>query len=476
MPELGPSPLTAGDRDLSVDEARAAIARALAPISGIESVPLSQALGRVLAADVISPIDVPAHDNSAMDGYAFAGNALQARGATLLNCVGSVLAGAPSSAAVAAGNCMRITTGAVMPVGTDTVVPQELCRCDGDTVHIEPGVIAAGDNRRHRGEDLCSGQPALWRGRVLRPADLGLLASLGIGHANVMRRLRVALFSTGDELRAVGQALEPGCIYDSNRASLQAAVQRLGMEVVDLGLVADDPAALQATLDLAVAQADVVLTSGGVSVGEADHTRAVLARMGEVAFWKVAMRPGRPFAFGPLRRTADLPPTWLFALPGNPVAALVTFYAFAREALMQLAGATPQPLPVLQARCSTAIRKRPGRTEFQRAVVEWVADESGADGLANGRRGGGGGVGRNGGSGGGGGGSSGGSSGGGSGGDSGGGDRRGPGSWQVRLTGSQGAGVLRSMSEANALLVLHHEQGSVEAGDLVDVWLFEGLV
>ena len=240
--------------------------------------------------------------------------------------------------------------------------------------------------------------------------------------------------------------------------------------------LADDPAALQATLDLAVAQADVVLTSGGVSVGEADHTRAVLARMGEVAFWKVAMRPGRPFAFGPLRRTADLPPTWLFALPGNPVAALVTFYAFAREALMQLAGATPQPLPVLQARCSTAIRKRPGRTEFQRAVVEWVADESGADGLANGRRGGGGGVGRNGGSGGGGGGSSGGSSGGGSGGDSGGGDRRGPGSWQVRLTGSQGAGVLRSMSEANALLVLHHEQGSVEAGDLVDVWLFEGLV
>ena len=452
MPELGPSPLAAGDRDLSVDEARAAIARALAPISGSESVPLSQALGRVLAADVISPIDVPAHDNSAMDGYAFAGSALQASGATLLSCVGSVLAGAPSSAAVAAGACVRITTGAVMPDGTDTVVPEELCRSNGATVSIEPGVIATGDNRRRRGEDLGSGRPALRRGRVLRPADLGLLASLGIDHASVMRRLRVALFSTGDELRQGGQPLDPGCIYDSNRASLQAAVQRLGMEVVDLGLVADDPAALQATLAMAVAQADVVLTSGGVSVGEADHTRAVLARMGEVAFWKVAMRPGRPFAFGPLKRAGDLPPTWLFALPGNPVAALVTFYVFAREALMQLAGATPEPLPVLQARCSTAIRKRPGRTEFQRAVVERKPSDSVAGELADGR-----GSGAKGNSG-----NSGGSS--------------GSSGWQVRLTGSQGAGVLRSMSEANALLVLRHEQGSVEAGDLVDVWLFDGLV
>jgi len=289
-------------------------------------------------------------------------------------------------------------------------------------VEIEAGVIRHGENRRRQGEDLARGKPALHAGRLLRPADLGLVASLGIGELKVARRLRVALFSTGDELRTLGQALEPGCVYDSNRYALMAALQRLGMEVVDLGLVPDDPAALQATLEAAVAQADVVLTSGGVSAGDADFTRTLLARLGEVAFWKVAMRPGRPFAFGPLRAAGRS--SWLFALPGNPVAALVTFYAFVRDGLLQLAGATPEPLPVLQARCSHAIRKRPGRTELQRGRLSAAAD----------------------------------------------------GSWQVQITGSQGAGILRSMSEANALVVLRHEQGSVAAGELVDVWLFDGLV
>jgi molybdopterin molybdotransferase len=425
--ELGVSPLMAGDRNLSVDEARAAIAAALQPITASETVPLSQALGRVLAADLLSPIDVPAHDNSAMDGYAFAGSALQPGEPTTLRAVGTLFAGAPWAGAVGAGECLRIMTGAVMPAGLDTVVPLELCRVQtqpgGDLVLIEPGVIRTGENRRHRGEDLAVGKPALRAGRGLKPADLGLVASLGIEAVTVLRRLRVALFSTGDELRTLGQALEPGCIYDSNRYSLMAALQRLGMEVLDLGLVRDEPAALQATLARAMAEADVVLTSGGVSMGDADHTRAVLAQLGEVAFWKVAMRPGRPFAFGPLKRAAGQPPCWLFALPGNPVAALVTFYSFAREALLQLAGATPQPLPVLQARSTTALRKRPGRTEFQRGIVE-----------------------------------------------------RGPEGWQVRLAGSQGAGILRSMSEANCLVVLGHEQGSVAEGGLVDVWLFDGLV
>jgi molybdopterin molybdotransferase len=425
--ELGVSPLMAGDRNLSVDEARAAIAAALQPITARETVPLSQALGRVLAADLLSPIDVPAHDNSAMDGYAFAGSALQPGEPTTLRAVGTLFAGAPWAGAVGAGECLRIMTGAVMPAGLDTVVPLELCRVQtqpgGDLVLIEPGVIRTGENRRHRGEDLAVGKPALRAGRGLKPADLGLVASLGIEAVTVLRRLRVALFSTGDELRTLGQALEPGCIYDSNRYSLMAALQRLGMEVLDLGLVRDEPAALQATLARAMAEADVVLTSGGVSMGDADHTRAVLAQLGEVAFWKVAMRPGRPFAFGPLKRAAGQPPCWLFALPGNPVAALVTFYSFAREALLQLAGATPQPLPVLQARSTTALRKRPGRTEFQRGIVE-----------------------------------------------------RGPEGWQVRLAGSQGAGILRSMSEANCLVVLGHEQGSVAEGGLVDVWLFDGLV
>ena len=311
-----------------------------------------------------------------------------------------------------------------MPAGLDTVVPQELCRAEGSGVSIEAGVIRAGENRRRRGEDLARGQPAVRAGRVLRPSDVGLIASLGFDRVVVRRRLRVALFSTGDEIRAPGEPLPPGCIYDSNRYSLTAALHRLGVEVLDLGLVRDDPAALRATFERAVREADAVLTSGGVSVGEADYTRTLLAEMGDVAFWKVAMRPGRPFAFGPLRAAAGAAPVWLFALPGNPVAALVTFYAFAREALTVLAGARPEPLPALTVRSAQAIRKRPGRTEFQRGIVERAAD----------------------------------------------------GGWQVRLTGSQGAGILRSLSEANALVVLGHEQGSVAAGDPVEVWLFDALV
>ncbi|MEY4753016.1 MAG: hypothetical protein RJA44_691 [Pseudomonadota bacterium] len=426
MSELGPSPL-AGDDQLSVSAARAAIRAALHPIRGSEPVPLLQALGRVLAADVISPIDVPAHDNSAMDGYALRGSDLQADAPTVLECSATLHAGDVPTGSPPPGHCVRIMTGAVMPPGLDTVVPQELCQVEGHQVRIAPGQIRPGENRRLRGEDLACGRPALQAGRVLRPADLGLIASLGIAQVEVRRRLRVALFSTGNELRTLGEPLDAGCIYDSNRYSLMGALARLGVEIIDLGLVRDDPAALEATFASAIAQADAVLTSGGVSVGDADHTRDLLARLGTVDFWKVAMRPGRPFAFGPLHgqdESGAARTAWLFALPGNPVAALVTFYAFAREALLALAGATPEPLPTLQARCMTPIRKRPGRTEFQRGIVSRADD----------------------------------------------------GGWQVRLTGSQGAGVLRSMSEANALVVLGHEQKSVAAGDPVEVWLFDGLV
>jgi molybdopterin molybdotransferase len=423
MPELGPSPLTSGD-ELSVRAAIAAIAAVLRPITDTETLALDQALGRVLAADVVSPIDVPAHDNSAMDGYALLGADLQAGGPTVLRAVaGTVFAGASSGSRLASGECIRIMTGAVMPPGLDTVVPIELCRVEGDTVTLSPGVLRAGENRRHRGEDLTRGGVALPAGRLLRPADLGLVASLGMPRLSVFRRLRVALFSTGDELRAPGEPLPPGCIYDSNRASLLAALQRLGVEVIDLGLVPDDPAALRATLDSAIAAADVVLTSGGVSVGDADHTRDLLASCGEVAFWKVAMRPGRPFAFGPLFGAGGKT-AWLFALPGNPVAALVTFYVLARDALLALAGAIVPPTPRLRARSPVPIRKRPGRTEFQRAIVAPSAS----------------------------------------------------GGWDVRITGAQGAGILSSMSQANALLVLDHDQGSVAAGDEVEVWLFDGLV
>jgi molybdopterin molybdotransferase len=264
-------------------------------------------------------------------------------------------------------------------------------------------------------------------GQLLRPSDVWLIASLGIPQVAVVRRLRVAVFSTGNELRNAGEPLEPGCIYDSNRYTLLGAVRRLGMEAVDLGLVRDDPVALEATLERAVAEADVVLTSGGVSVGEADYTRDLLARMGSVAFWKVAMRPGRPFAFGPIRGLTDATrgkTAWLFALPGNPVASLVTFYAFAREGLLRLAGARAEAPRALQVRSAAAIRKRPGRTEFQRGILRRADD----------------------------------------------------GAWEVAITGAQGAGILRSMSEANALVVLQHDQGSVAAGALVEVWPFDGLV
>lgn len=423
MSDLGPSPLAAGEANLSVAQARAEIAAALHPIRDTEKVPLVQALGRVLAADVVSPIDVPAHDNSAMDGYAFGAAVLRTDGPTVLRAVGTVFAGAAFEAVVGRGECVRIMTGAVMPAGLDTVVPLELCRVEGEQVKIDPDVIKQGENRRKRGEDLALGKPAVRAGRILKPADLGLIASLGIGQVSAMRRLRVALFSTGNELRTLGQALDANCVYDSNRYSLLGALQRLGMEAIDLGVVPDDRQALQATLEKAMANADVVLTSGGVSAGDADYTREVLARLGKVAFWKVAMRPGRPFAFGPLALPGSERATWLFALPGNPVAALVTFYVFAREALLRLAGAQPEPLPVLQARCSKAIRKRPGRTEFQRGHVAPAAD----------------------------------------------------GKWDVQITGSQGAGILRSMSEANCLVVVNHEQGSVAAGEPVDVWLFDGL-
>ena len=419
---LGPSPLAAGDTQISVDAARAAIAAAITPVEGTQALPLQAAVGRVLAADVASPIDVPAHDNSAMDGYAFDGAALAAGAPTRLTPIATVYAGAPFAGRLAPGECVRIMTGAVMPAGLDTVVPLELCREADGQVLIAPGTLQRGENRRLQGEDLAAGRTALAAGRVLRPADLGLLASLGLTGVTVRRRLRVALFSTGDEVQEPGEPLRAGCIYDSNRTSLAAALQRLGMEVLDLGLVRDDPQALQATLQQALQEADAVVTSGGVSAGDADYTREVLARMGEVAFWKVAMRPGRPFAFGALQGANRR--AWLFALPGNPVAALVTFYAFAREALLRLAGAVPEPLPMLQARCHSAIRKRPGRTEFQRGIVAPGAD----------------------------------------------------GSWQVRLTGSQGAGVLRSMSEANCLVVLGHDQGPVSAGEPVAVWLFDALV
>ena len=407
---------------LPVAQAQEFIARLVPRVDAIESVPIRSALGRVLARDVVSQINVPASDNSAMDGYALRGSDLLVDAPTALELVGTGLAGDAFVGDVLAGQCLRIMTGAVMPAGLDTVVPQEFCSASEGKVTIPPGVVQPGDNRRLAGEDLAAGEVALHEGRVLRPADIGMLASLGQAEVAVFRKLRVAFFSTGDELRSIGEPLAEGCVYDSNRYTMWAMLQRLGVDMLDMGVVRDDPAALEATFRRAAESADAVITSGGVSVGEADHTKRVMAALGDVLFWRIAMRPGRPMAIGQIRSSGHN--AILFGLPGNPVAVMVTFYAFVRNALLAMSGATPQTLPMLRAASDKAIRKKPGRTEYQRGVVSRGDD----------------------------------------------------GSWRVAITGSQGSGILRSMSEANGLVVLHHEQGSVAAGELVDVLPFDGLV
>lgn len=417
---------------LTVAQVNAIIADVIEPIRGVEQVAIRSALGRVLAEDVVSSLDVPAHDNAAMDGYAFAGAVLaQAGGDTVcLDVMGTAFAGDGTGAAPDAGQAVRIMTGAVMPPGCDTVIPQEMVEllpapdasAGAQRVRFATRAVRAGDNRRLRGEDLARGQAALPRGRILRPADIGLLASLGVAEIKVRRRLRVAFFSTGDELRSIGEPLDPGCVYDSNRYTLHGMLRRLEVELIDMGVVRDDPAALEAAFRTACESADAVITSGGVSVGEADFTKQTMARLGEVTFWKIAMRPGRPMAFG--RIASNGHEALLFGLPGNPVAVMVTFYHFVRAALHRQMGAVVPPLPLIRLRSAGPIRKKPGRTEYQRGIVARGAD----------------------------------------------------GEMEVRLTGQQGSGVLRSMSEANCFIVLDHAQDMVAAGDRVDVMLFDGLV
>ena len=406
-----------------VRQAQHIIREFIQPVRAVEKVALRAALGRVLAADIVSPISVPAHDNSAMDGFAFAGDQLDAEHPTTLQVIGAVFAGRPSELRPEPGQCVRIMTGGVMPPGCDTVLPQELAAgITEDSVTIAPRTIKMGDNRRFKGEDLMEGSPALKAGKIVRPADLGLIASLGIAEVAVRRRLRVAFFSTGDELRSIGEPLAPGCVYDSNRYTLHGMLTRLGVELVDMGIVRDDPAALEAALRDACESADAVITSGGVSVGAADYTKQIMATLGDVTFWTIGMRPGRPMAFGKIRSNGHS--AFLFGLPGNPVAVMVTFYFFARHALLRMMGTDARDDLLVQARSFGPIRKKPGRTEYQRGILSVNAD----------------------------------------------------GSREVRITGSQGSGILRSMSEANCMVVLPDEQGNVAAGDLVDVLLFEGLI
>jgi molybdopterin molybdotransferase len=455
---------------LRAADVNAFLARLVEPVTETESVGLFEALDRVLAQDVISPISVPPHDNSAMDGFAFDAAMLRSDAPLTLKIIGTALAGKAWQGTVAAGECVKIMTGAIMPAGLDTVVPQEFVTFlphpsplpragegagagDGAgvgagheaqaTISIPPGLLQPGDNRRKLGEDLMAGRPALLKGTRLTPAACGLLASLGLATVPVFRRLKVAYFSTGDEILSLGELPREGAVYDSNRYTVFGLLTRLGIEVIDLGVVRDEPALLEAAFTQAAAQADAIITSGGVSVGEADHTKTMMKQLGDVAFWRIAMRPGRPMAVGRIsgikmassqrervtssyQDDSDSPPTSaiLFGLPGNPVAVMVTFLAFVRPALLRLMGNTSTPPPLLKAVCAEAIRKKPGRTEYQRGTVSTAPD----------------------------------------------------GTLQVRTTGNQGSGVLSSMVQGNGLIVLHHGQGNVAVGDEVDVMMFDGVI
>jgi molybdopterin molybdotransferase len=403
---------------MPVDKARKYIRDYLSPLQSRECLPVRGALGRVLAEDILSPSNVPNHNNSAMDGYALNADDLVTTGNTTLKITGTAFAGKSFPGKVGKGECVRIMTGAVMPEGCDTVVIQEHVQAEGGHISFGEG-IKRGQNLRYAGEDLKRGQTVFPAGHLVRPADLGLIASLGIGEVRVYRKLRVAFFSTGDELASIGQTLQEGQVYDSNRYTIYGMLARLGVDIIDMGVVRDDPELLEQALLDAAAAADVILTSGGVSVGEADFMKQLLNDLGQVVFWKIAMKPGRPLAYGKIGNAH------YFGLPGNPVSVMVTFYQFVRDAMLVLMGQPdPAPVPLLAAICTDALKKAPGRTEFQRGVL--FPDNDGT--------------------------------------------------WKVRPIGNQGSGVLRSMSEANCFIELPESSGNVLAGETVNVQLLEGLV
>jgi molybdopterin molybdotransferase len=398
------------------------IASQAQPVTGFEKVALRSALGRVLAKDIYSPIDVPAHTNSAMDGYAVKHGDLSASGVTELKVVGTSWAGRPFSGPVAPGQCVRVMTGAVMPDGTDTVIMQEQVELEADTVRIgggHKGGHKGGQNVRAAGEDLSKGQLVFAAGKQVSPPELGMLASLGVAEVVVKRRLRVAFFSTGDELRSIGEALSKGEIYDSNRYTLFAMLSRLGVDIIDMGVVRDDREATKDAFLEAARNADVIVTSGGVSVGEADYVKETLDALGRVSFWQIAMKPGRPLAFGHVKDAV------FFGLPGNPVSVMVTFYQFVGPALRRMMGQSDiSPVPAFRVRCESRLKKSPGRMEFQRALLE--RDEKGE--------------------------------------------------LVVRSTGQQGSGLLHSMSGANCFVILPKDWGTVEPGTLVEVQPFYGII
>ena len=385
---------------------------AIKPITDVENITLTQALGRVLSNDITSPINVPGHNNSAMDGYAFAHESLQNQQSLTL--VGRSMAGQPFEGECKKGQCIRIMTGAKIPADCDTVEMQENCQVDGENIHfLAPRHL--GDNVRLAGEDISRDQVVFKTGRRLSAIDIGVLASLGINELSVYRKLNVALIATGDELKALGQPLESGDIVESNSYALSAMLKNLNVNVINFGVIADDEKAIREAFLQADAQADAVISSGGVSVGDADYTKLVLEQIGEIAFWKIAMKPGKPFAFG------KLPNSIFFGLPGNPVSAMVTADLLAMPALMKLQNYQTTPAITLRAKTVTDLRKAPGRMDFQRGVLSY----------------------------------------------------NGQGELMVTSTGNQGSGILTSIAAANCYIVLPAEQGRVKANATVNIRLFE---
>ena len=403
---------------MSVAKARLHIRNYLNPITEYELVDLRSSLDRILATDILSPANVPNYDNSAMDGYAFNADDITPNASTKLTIIATIFAGKAFDGTLAARECVRIMTGGAMPKGADTVIMQERVQCEANSIHFTEAPKRT-MNVRYAGEDLKLGQVVLTSGHLMRAADLGLLASLGIAKILVYRKLKVAFFSTGDELASVGQSLEIGQVYDSNRYTLHGMLTRMGVEVIDMGAIPDNPDLLKNTLLASSELADVVSSSGGVSVGEADYMKLLLTKHGQVVFWKIAMKPGRPLAYG---KVGD---AHYFGLPGNPVAVMVTFYQFVREAMLVLMGQLqPTQLPMFNVECTENIRKMTGRTEFQRGVL--FADKDGI--------------------------------------------------WKVKPTGAQGSAILSSMSLANCFIVLDEATGNLSAGAIVQVQVLDGLV
>lgn len=403
--------------NLSVEQARKRMLSNVSPVEGSERLAIRGALDRILVEDIISPINVPSYPNSAMDGYAVVATDLPANGENTLNMIGTAFAGIPFEGQVKTGQCIRIMTGAQMATGTDTVIMQEHVRAEGNAISIGTG-HCAGQNVRHIGEDITAGKPVLVAGKKIGPAELGLLASLGTPEVSVRRKLRVVFFSTGDELRSVGEPLGEGQIYDSNRYTLFGMLKRLHVDVIDMGVIPDKREAVENAFMDAANIGDAIITSGGVSVGEADFVKETLQKLGSVDFWKINMKPGKPLAFGKVNNAA------FFGLPGNPVSVMATFYQFALPALKKMMGQTQTYPVIVKVPCKTMLKKRPGRTDFQRGVLSY--DDKGQ--------------------------------------------------MVVDGTGMQGSHILSGMSKANCFMILPLESGNIEAGTLVDVQPFEGLI